>query len=507
MSDFERREDEINNTYHSPSNANENYINEKTDNEQNRESNLKNYNNSNKDSHVEEKQDILSYQPRVYSSDENNQTKFNSNNNQYQNSYYTEVIKKDNKKPKSNKLRQVAWITILAIIFGVVSQFTNVYTKPFINKYVNPKGEPFSFSSQSKLNKDDNTSSVGERKLSSKSNLSVSDVADLVKPSVVTITTKTQVQDFFFNGTYEKEGGGSGIIFGEKNNEYLIVTNYHVISNMSGSKNSKIQIQFFNKQANAKKTNDNSMIDATVKGFDSDADLAVLTVDKSSIEKDTLSQIKPAKFGDSDSIRVGELAIAIGSPLGMSHTVTGGYISAVNRVVEGMRDKNIKLIQTDAAINPGNSGGALVNAQGEVIGINVIKYSSTEVEGMGFAIPINEAKTILEDIANEKPKPFLGIGGKDITEELSEVYEIPLGIYVQGVEPNGPANKAGIQQGDIIIAINGTKTFKMEELQKQLRKYQPGNTIKMKIIRYEGNKPKTMEVKVKLANKNDYINQ
>lgn len=242
-----------------------------------------------------------------------------------------------------------------------------------------------------------------------------------------------------------QEGIGSGIVFHVSNKDVMIVTNYHVVAN-----NNMLTVTFLG----------NYSVPATVVGLDAQTDLAVIKVSQEDLPTEIKGKVKAAPFGDSDELEVGELAVAIGNPLGEAYdnTVTAGVISALNRKIQ-LADKEMTLIQTDAAINPGNSGGALVGPKGTVIGINSIKLVDTRIEGMGFAIPINDAKPIIEELVNKGSvsRPYLGIIGQDINEDVSELYEIPIGVLVREVKEGSGAHAGGIMPGDIIIEFDSEK--------------------------------------------------
>ena len=305
--------------------------------------------------------------------------------------------------------------------------------------------------------------------------MDVSGVVDEVMPSIVAITS-TQIVDpgyyFWFGGgeSYEQEGAGSGIIIGKSDTELLIVTNNHVVADADS-----LSVQFIN----------GTSVTAYVKGTNSDNDLAVVSIPLSSIDDDTIGSIKMATLGDSDNLEVGEGAIAIGNALGYGQSVTTGVISAVNRDVQVDSSTTLTLVQTDAAINPGNSGGALLNVNGEVIGINAAKYSSDSVEGMGFAIPISTAKDIINDLMNretkmkvdEEDRGYIGINGRDVDDSTSEVYGIPKGVYVYSTVDGGAAQKAGIVKGCVITGLGGDSISSMTELKSALEYYAKGDKV------------------------------
>lgn len=304
----------------------------------------------------------------------------------------------------------------------------------------------------------------------------VSDVVSNAMPSVVSITNVgTQTYSSFFGqtGTYEAESNGSGIIIGQTDDELLVVTNQHVVAGAD-----TLSVIFIDEES----------CEANVKGTDAEKDLAVIAVPLDSIKEETLQKIKVATLGDSDLLNVGEPAIAIGNALGYGQSVTLGVISAKDREVTTENYTN-KLIQTDAAINPGNSGGALLNMAGEVIGINSVKYSSTEVEGMGYAIPITEATPIINDLMNketktkvdEADKSYLGITGLDITSDVAQNYNMPKGVYITQVVKDSPAEKAGLKKGDIITKIADVSVTSFDGLKAELEYHAAGTTVDVEI--------------------------
>ncbi len=306
---------------------------------------------------------------------------------------------------------------------------------------------------------------------SGKKLLSVVEIAQKVGPTVVGVNTKTK-QMSIFGRMQESEGSGSGIIL---TSDGYIVTNNHVID---GADEITVVLS------------DGKSYKATLTGADSRTDLAVLKVDGNNLPYATL--------GNSSELQVGELAVAIGNPLGeeLAGTVTGGYISALNRSIM-VDDKKFNLIQTDAAINPGNSGGALVNNYGEVIGINSVKMSSEGVEGIGFAIPIDEAKPIIEDLKTSgyvTGRPVIGIAGRDVTEQDSKYYNIPVGIYVYQVSKYSAAEQAGIQAGDVITKFNGEEVKTSDELNDKKEKFKVGDTVTLTIVR--DGETKSVDVKL-----------
>lgn len=324
------------------------------------------------------------------------------------------------------------------------------------------------------------------------------DLTQLIKncmPSMVSITSTVTTNYSYFGQQFseDQEGSGSGIIVGMNNKELLIATNNHVIS---GAKT--IQVSFI----------DNEVVEAEVKGTDSSADLAVVSVPLENMKQSTLQSIKVAALGDSDSVQLGEKVVAIGNALGYGQSITVGYISATDRQVSvssGKSSNSMTLLQTDAAINPGNSGGALLNMKGEVIGINSVKYADTSVEGMGYAIPISSATPIINELMNyqklgEDEKGYLGISGTDITEE-NNIYNMPTGVYVSELAKDGAADKGGMQKGDIIVAINGNAVTNMEAVKQKVNNTKVGTEITVTVKRNENGEYAEKELKITLQGK------
>jgi serine protease Do len=308
----------------------------------------------------------------------------------------------------------------------------------------------------------------------------VADLAEAVMPSIVSITSTILYQNpyaYFYGGssTYPVTGAGSGIIIGEDDDRLLIATNNHVVEDCES-----LTIGFC----------DGSDVSATVVGTNSSNDLAVVAVQKTDLSEDTLQAITIANIGDSDSIRVGEPAMAIGNALGYGQSVTVGYISALDREVT-INNSTISMIQTDAAINEGNSGGALFNLQGEVIGINSAKATNSDnnVEGMCFAIPISDALPIIQSIINGTQQTladgnaYMGIQGKDLSAYDAASFNMPQGVYVLAAVENGPAYQAGLQSGDVITALNGTTVSSMSEIKSILAQLNPGDVITVTVAR------------------------
>lgn len=314
----------------------------------------------------------------------------------------------------------------------------------------------------------------------------VTEVVEDVMPSVVAVNNKYIARANYFGQIYSQEATstGSGIIVGQNENELLIVTNHHVVDGVE-----ELSVIFA----------DDKEVVAQVKGTDADRDLAVVAVLLDDISEETKSSICIAKMGDSEALKVGEPVIAIGNALGYGQSVTTGVVSALNRNIAARTTENgevvvdeeaPKFIQTDAAINPGNSGGALLNARGEVIGINSNKIGGTAVEGIGYAIPISDAKPIISDLmeketklkVSEASRGVIGITGVNVEQEYSEVYGIPMGIYISSVTEGSGADKAGLIKGDIIVGINGEDVSSMDELKKELEYYAQGTEVVLTIM-------------------------
>ncbi len=304
--------------------------------------------------------------------------------------------------------------------------------------------------------------------------------ANKILPSIVGIkleytVNNTMLQMFGKSGSSTATASGSGIIISE---DGYILTNNHVISSTtsSNSDNSYYQISEASKLT-VTLFNDSTEYEAKIIGKDEQTDLAVIKIEKTGLSK--------AEFADSDSIKVGEFAMAVGNPIGMQSSVTCGIVSAVNRQVTDSDGKQYTLIQTDAAINSGNSGGALVNSEGKVIGINTLKLSGTGIEGMGFAIPINSTKDITSQLIqySKVKRPYIGISGIDLTEETAKTYNLVTGVYVKSVEDFSSGEKAGIKAGDVIIEADGTKISKMDDLNKIKNSHKIGDEMKIKVNR------------------------
>ena len=329
----------------------------------------------------------------------------------------------------------------------------------------------------------------------------VSQVVEEAMPAVVAVasTAVYQTPDFgfgwFFGGgsqSYEVPSSGSGIIIGENDTELLIVTNNHVVQDTVS-----LKITFV----------DDAAVDAAVKGTDTDTDLAVISVPLDQIPQETKEKIAVARLGDSDGLKVGQGVIAIGNALGYGQSVTVGYVSALNREIKTSDGNARVLLQTDAAINPGNSGGALLNMKGEVIGINAAKYSSTEVEGIGYAIPVSGVQDILDELMNRKTRSevaeekrgYLGIQGTTVDEDAAAAFGMPKGVYVYKILKDGAAADSQLREKDIITKLDGMTVKSMQELQKFLKGYEAGETIELLVQLQEDGQYKEIQIPVTLT--------
>ena len=351
-----------------------------------------------------------------------------------------------------------------------------------------------------------------------KGSLDVSEIVSEALPSIVSITTKSvqEVQNYFgMYGMYgyapqqqeqEVEGSGSGIIVGKNDDELLIATNYHVVEGAD-----TLSVAF----------TDGNAVEASVKGFDEERDLAVVSVSLDDVKDDTMDAISIAKIGSSDDLKVGEQVIAIGNALGYGQSVTTGIVSAKNRrmdsdnntVTDGSDDSSdgVNLIQTDAAINPGNSGGALLNMEGEVVGINSAKLASTEVEGMGYAIAISDVTDILQNLMNETSRDklddsehgVLGIKGSSVSSEAVQMYGIPAGVFVKEVTEGGAADKAGLKANSVITEFNGKTVSSNNQLIEYLSYYEPDEEVELTVQVPHGTSYKEETVKVTLDENTD----
>lgn len=429
-------------------------------------------------------QDYSTDEPKVASStnplppimDDNNTT------------YYNETIK-DKKSKKQNGKKAggfgkfVAGLTIVSLVGGGALGAGYAFTAPLANKLYNEK-YGVSLTDGTKGGEDNNTSPYAQSTgyvAPVYVNNSIADIAENVGPSVVSIKNNKVVTTWA--GEFNQEGLGSGVIFKTDGDKVYIMSNAHVVEGASS-----LTVTFLG----------NTKVPAEIVGYDTVTDIAVVSVNKADIPEDIVNEIKPAALGDNSELRVGDLAVAIGTPIDEAYenTVTVGVISALDRQIN-LTDQKLNLIQTDAAINPGNSGGALVGPTGEVIGINTVKLVDSEIEGMGFAIPINDVKPIVDEIMTygSIQRPVLGIVGENLTEELGNYYDIPVGIMVVQVQQGSSAAIAGMKQGDVIIEFDGQRISTMEELKELLLDKKVGDQVTVKVVR--GSEKLNLNVKLK----------
>lgn len=356
----------------------------------------------------------------------------------------------------------------------------------------------------------------------------VAGVAQATMSSIVAITSVSvqEIPSFFGYGTrqYQSAGSGSGIIVGENDSELLIATNNHVVSGattltvcFAGGDvvGAEEETQAMASGDSITDSSDSSVdvnnaVSAKIKGTDEENDLAVIAVEKSDIPEETMNEIKIAQMGSSDDLVVGEQVVAIGNALGYGQSVTSGWVSALNRTISTEDGDTSGLIQTDAAINPGNSGGALLNMKGKVIGINAAKYADSQVEGMGYAIPISKAEPILEELMNRETRDkiedtskvgYMGIKAADLTTEAIQMYNMPAGAFLTEVTPGGAADKAGIKKGDIVVKLDGQKVSGKNDLVDKLQYYESGETVEVVIARANNGEYKEETVEVTLGSK------
>ena len=373
-------------------------------------------------------------------------------------------------KTEKKKFPKVIGVIGLAIIFGLVASLTFQAGNLLAGKILG-------MTDSAKTPKQ--TTTVNNTQLSKSSSTVTSDVSDIVDsamPSVVSITNMSvQEVQSFFGGVQQQESQscGSGIIIGQNDTELLIVTNNHVVE---GSQT--LTVSFIDEES----------VEANIKGTDSTKDLAVVAVPLDSIKDETMDQIAVAQMGDSDSLKVGEPVVAIGNALGYGQSVTTGIVSAKDRDIQ-MEGFDSKLIQTDAAINPGNSGGALLNINGEVIGINTVKVNANAVEGMGYAIPISDASEVITTLMNretrtkvsEAERGYLGIQGVDVSSDHAKMYNMPMGVYISEIVKGGGAEKAGLEKYMIITGLDGISIDSMTTLKEQLQYYKAGEEVEVTV--------------------------
>lgn len=428
--------------------------------------------------------------------------------------------------------KKAATAVALAVIFGLVAGAVFQGVNIAADKY---RGND---SSNTQIEKTETLTGSEDSTDSSSTDSSVKDivaesgtvagVAQATMSSIVAITSVSvqEIPSFFGYGTrqYQSAGSGSGIIVGENDSELLIATNNHVVSGATtltvcfvGSDvvgaEEETQAMASGDSVGSGSDGDvnvDNAVSAKIKGTDEENDLAVVAVEKSDIPDETMKEIKIAQLGSSDDLVVGEQVVAIGNALGYGQSVTSGWVSALNRSISTEDGETSGLIQTDAAINPGNSGGALLNMKGEVIGINAAKYADSQVEGMGYAIPISKAEPILEDLMNRETRDkvedsskvgYMGIKAADLTTEAIQMYNMPAGAFLTQVTEGGAADKAGIKKGDIIVKLDGQKVSGKDDLIDKLQYYESGETIEVVISRANSGEYKEQTVEVTLGSK------
>lgn len=394
------------------------------------------------------------------------------------------------KKKRSGKFVKFLGIAVASLFFGLVAggsfigvNFLYDYLKPEKVEFVQPPviGQDSIQENVTGANQIQNSTVVDSEYIQG---TSVSDIAESAMPFTVAINCTFTTDSWF--GRYETPGSGSGIIVGKNDSELLVVTNNHVID---GANTIKVTLI------------DDTEADAVVKGTAASTDLAVVAIRLKDLSQETLGAIKIAELGNSNDIKVGEMVVAIGNALGYGQSVTVGYISAKDREVSVDSTTKMTLLQTDAAINPGNSGGALLNLEGEVIGINSVKYADEDVEGMCFAIPVSNVKDIIEGLMNslaEDEKGYLGVGVNDVTEAIAEYYNWPVGVYVVNFSENSAAEEAGIKIGDIITGVNGVVVETANELIERVTSNRYGATVTITLQRNVDGEYQELEFEVVL---------
>lgn len=410
------------------------------------------------------------------------------------------------KKPMTTG-RKWATVVAMALVFGLIAGGT-MFGVNAAGNYLAGNDSSSNQVGQTQTTSSDSNSSSSD----GSGQGTVAEVAKNAMPSVVTISTMSvEEMRSFFGGTqqYEVEGAGTGVIVGENDTELLIATNNHVVEGATS-----LSVGFIDEES----------VEGEVKGTDVNNDLAVVSVKLSDIPEDTMNQIKIATVGDSDDLQLGDQVVAIGNALGYGQSVTSGYVSALDRDLtltdqSGTTINSTGLIQTDAAINEGNSGGALLNMNGELIGINEAKSSSTStgatVDNIGFAIPIDKAEESLQQLMNLTTREkvdasqasYLGIRGGDVSSEASEMYGIPTGVVISEVVENGPADQAGVKKGDILTELDGRSISNMEQLQDVLEYYAAGETVDIVVQRADNGEYQAQTLSITLGAASDAQNQ
>lgn len=403
---------------------------------------------------------------------------------------------------KGSAFKRVVGISAAALLFGTVAGGTMFGVNNLATNLIQTEEETVAHSKKasevSTVELKEASTAVTTANSSSPTVADVSPIVESAMPSVVAIKGTTSVEAYSWFGedqSYDAASSGSGIIIGKNDTELLIVTNNHVVEDTKD-----LSVVFI----------DNEEVKAAIKGRDSDNDIAIIAVKLADIKPETIEKIAVAQMGDSDELKVGQGVVAIGNALGYGQSVTVGYVSALDREVT-TKDSSIKnLLQTDAAINPGNSGGALLNMSGEVIGINTAKYASTEVEGMGYAIPISKVKDIIADLSSKETRSdkvdeakqgYLGIQGKNIGEEVAEAYDMPRGVYVYKIVENSSAANSDLREKDIITKIDAQSVKSMEDLKDILSYYQSGEKIKLTVQRLNDSTYEEKEIEITLSDR------
>lgn len=459
------------------------------------------------------------------SEENNNQTNYTFwaeqvNPNSHQDNYQNTTIPNQNfdstyqpqqqQPKKKKKVKKVFSFLGKAAVFGIIAGLTFYGSNLLIEKITDqgkvksPTSVTVSSNSNSDLNLDkpSTDATIPSTIVSTDVNIESTDVSQIIAdtmPATVAITstfdTSYNIWGYEYGG--EQSGGGSGIIIGQKDNTLYIATNNHVVEAAT-----KIVVTF----------TDGTEAEAQIRGRNSSADLAVVTVDTASLSKEALAAIKVAKLGNSDDVKVGQMAIAIGNALGYGQSVTVGYISAKDREITVDKGVTLTVLQTDAAINPGNSGGALINMNGEVIGINSAKFSQTSVEGIGYSIPITTAYPIVDELMNreiltDEEKGYLGLYPQDVDESVAQMYDWPIGVYVYSLVEGGAAQNAGIYPGDIITSINNITISSSDQLRETVNSYRYGTTVTITLMRFSDGEYKEITLDVVLQRNTDYSNK
>ena len=430
------------------------------------------------------------------------QSNTTENTSTYDNTYARQSAESKKTHKKGSTFKRIVGISAAALLFGTVAGGTMFGVNNLATNLMKTEEESTALSKKtpevSSVELKEASKAVTTANNSSPTVADVSPIAESAMPSVVAIkgTTSVEAYSWFGEGqTYDTPSSGSGIIIGKNDTELLVVTNNHVVEDTKD-----LSVVFI----------DNEEVKASVKGRDSDNDIAIMAVKLEDIKPETLEKIAVAHMGDSDELKVGQGVVAIGNALGYGQSVTVGYVSAIDREVT-TKDSSIKnLLQTDAAINPGNSGGALLNMNGEVIGINTAKYASTEVEGMGYAIPISKVKDIIAELSSKETRSdkvdeakqgYLGIQGKNIGEDVAKAYDMPRGIYVYKIVENSSAANSDLREKDIITKVDSQPVKNMEELKELLSYYQSGEKVKLTVQRLKDSEYEEKEIEITLSDR------